>query len=978
MGNIHIKNLQIGTWKSTVTLENRDNFQYVLRLQNNDLTVHANLTVEKNRLAVDLTNCSSKLYNTTVTGKAYLDLQNVGATGHFSTVIDNSFAVNIAVVADEEKLSFEGTEGRAIHSISPLVDLFDLQDSTQRWITEYLSGSRYHLKSFKGTLPWHAPNEIVKTLAAEVRVDNTEYTFAPGLEPIKARYTDVHFTNGVLLIKPHDATFYDQNCGESWLDINFNDSKNILLTAYIKTHAVGNDDILNLLNYYHIALPFKQLGGTTDTNLRLSINLNTHLVETKGHFIIDKGIIEWGGKNYTVRDTSIKQVNSDITIDSLKVRYSDFCTAQISGFIEAKKKTGDLNINFLELDLKRGEHRLNADAANSLQLKYHFDPKEQYFDALPSSWLVDSLRFKLGAFRAPVTLADLALEIPPVQLESDERVVSEISGYLSFKKNRANFTCNLLKYHIKDVQLMSPHMALNLVYNGSILIKTAETTQWELNKTPLHLSPSLLKYEDDIFTIEQSRICYGTYFDSYLAGYYNRKDRKGHFSINKIDASGKGLEDQLKFDRDIDIEGSGSGENFMISLPSFDIKIHKDKGKNWSVNVGDLSKVYSHSKILQQYNIKEGSLTISAGNHKNTYEFTADIKAPYPLLVEGDTPVTDLHMSGQVADGAVYATLNRDIDLEYANESLKISSKNLGYNITAIKQLLNDLFPSSLHTDSEKGDDTNRKKTYTIQLTARNSQIYISPKSRVLADIINLEYHNGKLLGNLDHGSGKVIMHMEDGTFTVEGNDLNDEFMGALIPNSKFHGGKMSLAAAGRSESATAIINIKETVLNKLVIINNLMAFLDTVPALATFSLPEYSSKGLRINSALVGLEFKNNVMNFESIEVISPEVHAKGKGKIDLAKKQIEMDIQLKTQASKNLGKLPVAGYILAGKDDDESITVKLTGNLDAPEVDYSLLKEIVTYPVEILRRSFKLPFNFAEKIGQQFEKTGASETTQ
>jgi hypothetical protein len=75
-------------------------------------------------------------------------------------------------------------------------------------------------------------------------------------------------------------------------------------------------------------------------------------------------------------------------------------------------------------------------------------------------------------------------------------------------------------------------------------------------------------------------------------------------------------------------------------------------------------------------------------------------------------------------------------------------------------------------------------------------------------------------------------------------------------------------------------------------------------------------------------------------------------------------MDVNLKTQAGKNLGKIPVLGYVLAGKDEDESLSLKIKGGLNDPDVDYSLVKNIVVYPAEILYRTLKLPFHLGGQI--------------
>lgn len=973
LGSVNVEDLKIGPWQGTVNVHQNDDALYAVNVQSDAFKLQAYLSQQANSLSVDIKDFSSKKFRTTAAGNVNFDLENMIAAGNLSTLINESFPVDLRFTADDEKFSFEGREGGEIHSISPLVDLFGLKHSIQRWITDYLSGSRYHLKSFKGSLPWNNPKEILNSLEAEVRVDDTEYTFAPGLEPIKGRYTDVFFTKGVLIIKPHDATFYGQDGGESWLDIDFNDPKNILLTAYIKTRAVANDDILTLLKYYKIPLPFKQVGGKTATDLRLAITLNSKQIQADGIFEIDDGIIEWGGKHYKAEDAYIKLVNSDVTIDQLKISYKDMLTASVSGFIQAKKKTGDLDIVLEQLPIKLGESLLNVDTSQAAQAKYHFDPDGQFLEAKPSIWKLDSLELKLGAFRAPLNLADFSFEMPPVQLSTPSGILSEVSGYFSIRKKQADLTCDLLNFHVKDLELINTPLAFDIDYDQGLVIKTAETAHWELNKMAVDLYPSEFRYEDEIFTVAQSRISYGAFFDSHLAGYFNRKDKKGRFSLNKIEVTNKNLEERLKLDRNADVEVSGVGGKVIISFPIFDLQISTDEQKNWSANFGNLSKVYSRSKILQKYKIKEGSLTLSSVNGKRPYEFSADIKAPYPLLVENGTPTDALHITGRIADEGVFATINRDLELEQIDKNFHIRSKNLGYNISAIKQFLSDRAQTSPQTDEKPDKKKEAGKPFTLNLAADNSQIYISPNSRILADTIRLEALKDQLRVKLTHGPGKIKLFWDKDKFMVDGSDLNDEFMGALIQKSRFQGGRMSMSAIGSLDAVSVIIDIKDTVLNKMAIIHNLMAFLNTVPALVTFSLPDYDTRGLPIDSAVVGLKYKNKVATFESINVISPEIHAKGKGKIDFSTKQIDMDIQLKTQAGKNVGKIPVVGYVLAGKDEDESLTVKLEGGLNNPEVNYSLLKEVITYPVGFLHRILKLPLNLAEKFGLHSEEKEA-----
>jgi hypothetical protein len=215
----------------------------------------------------------------------------------------------------------------------------------------------------------------------------------------------------------------------------------------------------------------------------------------------------------------------------------------------------------------------------------------------------------------------------------------------------------------------------------------------------------------------------------------------------------------------------------------------------------------------------------------------------------------------------------------------------------------------------------------------------------------------------LIHGPGKILLQFKKGKFMLDGDNLNDAFMGALIQSSSFQGGRMSLLSSGSFKEFSIVLTIEDTVLKGLASLNNVMAILNTVPALVTFSLPEYDMLGLPINSVLVGMKYKDRVATFESLEVLSPEMQGKGTGEIDFVNETLDMDVSIKTQASRNVGKIPAVGFIIAGDDDDASLGLKIEGSYDDPEVSTSVVKDVIAYPIEILYRTLKLPFPITKK---------------
>jgi hypothetical protein len=956
-------NLSVGGESIAVNLTQEDEREYTLTLTTELTDFESRLIFEADEFRADLTYVYSRRFNSEARGQIRLEAGTDQFIGTISTIINGSFPVTVDFIADTEQISFEGKEAGEILEITSLVDLFGLSHNIQRWITDYLSGSRYYLKSFKGQFPWATPGVILDTLEAEVRVDDTEYTFAPGLDPVKGKYTDVSFSKGVLAIKPHDATFYGQDGGESWLDINFNDPSNIILTAYIKTTAVANDDILTLLKYYGITLPFKQIGGTTDTDLRLVINLNKLEIGAEGVFEISEGLVSYDGTVYKVGDVRIFLKNSDVTLEQLKVSYKELFVAQVKGTIQAKDGEGDLDILLEQVTIDANGSKLNLDESLAgVHANYHFDSQGHVLDAGPSSWLLDSKRIDVGSFRAPVFLEDFSLELPSVRVGIPPGIEADLSGSLSIKRKKVDITCDISKYHVNDLELLSPHVSLDIDYDQDWVFRIEETIQWSLSNIPVMLYPSEFRLDDQFFKVSNSRISYGTYFDSRFSGQFNHRLSEGTFYLKKIDVTNRNFEENIHIGDETVFEMRSEGGRFIVSCPELVLKISSDEDKNWSASFGDLSALYSRSKLLQRYKINAGSLTILSENGKKPYKFSADIASPSPFLIDGDGPVDELAITGKLTDHGITATVNEKIRIDYADNKLNITSDDIGFNVPALISLSKDLPQSA-------GENQDKNTALLLSLNAENGYLYLSPNSKILTDRIELEYTNGTIAMRLTHGPGRIVMKVEGDHFLADGSNLNDTFMGALIQDSSFVGGQMFLSAMGSFDEFSALFEIRDTVLTNLATLNNVMALLNTVPALISFSWPEYDFTGLPLDSAVVGLKFKNKLATFESMEFISPSLQASGIGWIDFSERLMDIDVSLTTQRKDNLRKIPVAGYILHGKKGEASMTIKIKSGFDNPDVTHSLFKDIASKPFKVLFRALGLPVRGLEEMSRESE---------
>jgi hypothetical protein len=147
------------------------------------------------------------------------------------------------------------------------------------------------------------------------------------------------------------------------------------------------------------------------------------------------------------------------------------------------------------------------------------------------------------------------------------------------------------------------------------------------------------------------------------------------------------------------------------------------------------------------------------------------------------------------------------------------------------------------------------------------------------------------------------------------------------------------------------------------------MVFINTVPSLMTFSLPEYNTNGLPLDSAVIGLKFKDMRATFESMNFVSPGFQAAGIGWIDFSQKLIDLDVSVVTERKNTIRNVPVAGYMLQGDKEEASLTIKIKGGYDDPEVTHSLYKEIVSKPFGILFRTLGLPVHAFKKLSKESE---------
>ncbi len=925
--------------------------------------LQATLRGEDGFLLADIEKLESEQFHSHATGEFRFDSKEKRGIGHFTANLSGSLPVLFELNIDSQQVSFQGKENGVITTIKPFVDLFGLDQDIQRWITEYLTGNRYELKNFRGDFPWDKPLHLLDSFYAEVRVEGCEYTFAPGLEAIKTAYTDVEFKQGVLNILPNTGRFYGQDTEDSWVDINFNDFKNIVLTAHIQTHAVGNADIVNLLEYYNIPLPFEQKTGKTGVDLTLTVNLSQLEVHTKARFQIDDGLVEYQKKLYRVQNTVLNLLNSKVTIEKMLCSMENIFKADVHGSIDVGARKGDIDVVLEELSIPVGKSVLTlAQSKPKTELQIQMRPDGSRVIASDSSWKEGAFSLHLGAFNVPLSFDDFSGKLPTTRLSVQKQegavlLEVDVAGDFSLQKEQVDFYCSVKKLSAKDILLTSNDMPIRIQYDDGLIIHNLEKSLWSINIIPVTLFPASASFSKNVLSITSEKVIYGDFIEGAIGGAYDFGTSKGEFFIDDPHFRMEQLSKLLKPESSQTIQIDGSGEHLRILVPGLDLEITTGQNEQWYAHFKNLKAAHDNSPLLQRFKLNAGELRVALPGPGLPYCFTAEVPYSYPFLVLDGKPMALYHIRGQISEGDFRAEINSKVSMRYT-DSLTISSEDVAYNIPVISEFMEEfLVPEQENSSPEK-------KTINAVLRATDSGLYLASDSQLVADTIVFNIFGKKMDMELSIGKGSIVANMEGETFSLIGKDLGDIFINSLFPDVHVEKGRMEMAVQGEFDDFSVLVKVKDTTLEDYKTLNNILAFVNTIPALVTFSLPNYSSSGLQVTSAMAGMRVKKGLATVESMYLHSPELNMVGKGWINFPEKKIGMDFNLITQTKKNIQKIPLIGYIFAGEEKQPSIIVKVSGDLMDPQVESGMFEEVVTIPFGILYRTLALPAHLVSPL--------------
>lgn len=862
--------------------------------------------------------------------------------------INNEVKLKLHAILNPKTLYYTIKSTNKIKNIKHTVELFDLDEEVVYWVSDAIKMSDAKIDSINGWADFDNLDSAYKNLNAKLLVNNLDYTYDSKLEAIHSKKTLISFKDGVLYIRPLKAKTYDFNLGKSWLKIDFN-KKEELLSLYLLFNGFVNQDLLNLLSHYEIDLPFKQNSGEVKTDLTLEIGLRDIDIEAKGNFYTKKANFTYLGLDIDIFDANINLDNYDVSIKKMLSKYKDIATAIVDVDFDAKNTQGEIVFDVKDVNFKDLGLSLKKSKDENVAI-YKISPKQDILSLNKTTWSFDKKDINIDTLDVNFDIEKLDAKIPTTLVDIPNIAKAYVSGDVSFKTMKLDLDIDLLKFSLNQIELNQSHAPIDFIYNKKITIKSDEPIRLNVNSQDFTLDNTLVDIENENIKVKYSALKIDDLLNTMFNADYNYKTKVGTINLQNTEFKNKHIGDIFSDEETLKIDVDAKKlHEIKMSLK----KLNMDyiiKQNEWKLKFNSLGSIVRRSKILKDYNVKNGNAIIYKNNHEKDIKFLVNTIYPYEILVTDNEPTNSYTVKGKIEDKTndVSLNVNNKIDIKI-NKDIKVTTKNIGINLEAIFDFFEDKNSTS-KTNSDKSTD--------IFLDAKDSYIYLGKTRHVISDSIKLQYFNDIVTAQLIHEKGQAGFKFEDNNFHLYGEDFNDEFMRNFFDRSDFKNGTLSFSIDGNTTEYSGVFHVKDTIIKDYKILNNVLAFVNTIPSLVTFSMPGYSSKGLKVKEGYVNFHYKDKVYDISDVKIDSKELKILGKGKASIANNTIDLKLNLKTDLGSSVSKIPVVGYILLGKD-SVSTSLGLTGKLDNPKVETLIAQDIIVAPFNIIKRTLLLPFN-------------------
>ncbi|MGE0739366.1 AsmA-like C-terminal domain-containing protein [Sulfurimonas sp.] len=860
--------------------------------------------------------------------------------------------------SNREKLHYAIESEQKIKNMKQIVTLFDFAPELKYWIHDAIMLSSLELQALYGWLEYEKMEDAYLNIYAKAVANDLIYTYDTKVAPIRTKMTDLEFKNGVLFIRPQNAYSYDFFLDKSWLKIDFT-TKEELLTLHLLFKGQANKDLLHLLNNYEIKLPFIQTKGMIDTDLTLEINLMTLDVEAVGDFYAKESQIHYLGLDIDILDAHVVLKNSDVQVKGMRAAYKDITTATVALDLQTKKSIGKLDFAFDTISFADKNLSLMP-SEKPLSITYFIDEKQDYLKIAKSRWNYKEHAVGVDATKVLFDIKNLKAKIPSTNIKADGIATATLLGDISFESQEAFFDLTLLSLDYLGIGI-NETPKLQLTYkDGSTTVVSKNPLALTMNDgNKVNFQNVAVAISDDFIKLNNTAFTYADILKATASLNYNRKNEAGTIDVSEFSLQNETFGSIFAGKNKTQLLVENKKNSTRIYSKEYQLEYLFDKNE-WFFKIDSLEKIAQKSEILQKYSLENGHFRAQKKSSQKDILFWLNTEYKHKILIEENKPVESYLVAGAYNTQKSQTTLKiNDVLTIDVKDTIQIKADNLGINIDEVINIFDD-------NATEEEDKDKKKSSPLVTIDTTGCYLYLNENRNIISDSMHFEYADETLRGELKHQEGRANFLLKEKKFYLYGKNFGDTFMEKLFSLSKFKGGSMEFYIGGPLKEYDGTIHIKDTTILDYKILNNVLAFVNTVPSLMTFSLPGYNIKGVAAKEAYAKFKLKEDVYKISDIYLNSKEIEIAGMGEASIKQNTIDLDLNLITNLGSSFSKIPLVGHILLGNK-NISTSLRVTGALDDPDVTTQVTKDIAVAPFNIIKRTLMYPFEMFKKEDEE-----------
>ena len=594
-------------------------------------------------------------------------------------------------------------------------------------------------------------------------------------------------------------------------------------------------------------------------------------------------------------------------------------------------------------------------------VKIHF--KEGLSPVLAPSFLLSYEKGGLYFDLKEPTYEGISLEGSKVSilnlLNKDTNLKLKIRAHTAFESKLKN----ILTAYDLELPLEQKSGKAHLLFMADISLKSSyqdyfvnvdfDPSEIWLKKVKLSIEKGVVQYHKGVVSLKNLYLN-DTHYEGNLSGTVHLHEQKADLTLDakRLELGDESERFFVLKDQILPFELYYK-DNLKVEIPTLKTKVISDVNET-QIFLTDLSKIKPY---LQEQSLIEqgGNVDISTKDFK-TFTYSGVLKRLSCFIYERDNQCKSrVPFEGKVTptDLDFYAFEKR---FHYNQATSRVRIKNLNIDLEAFLSMTKK---KAIKLESKKKGQA--KKDKSLVILGKKSNLRYGEYS-LLTDSYDIEVKPNGNIKAIGSSSDDIIkFSKKQELMLVQAYRIKDKTLHPLVNFKGLQHGRYTLKIWGDPEKTmTGEIIVEGGVMKDFKAYNNTLAFINTVPALASLKNPGYSKEGFTIEEGVAEYRMvKKDKIIFDSIYIKGASATIAGTGEIDMKNNTIKLDLAIQTarEIGKLVGSLPLVGYIITGKDKSATFGLEISGALDDPKVTTSPGGDILSLPLNILKRAIESP---------------------